>query len=41
MIAKWSHIGISPGRVCANTDIYDRPNQFKNTDLEPAPEAKI
>jgi hypothetical protein len=26
----------SPGRVAANTDIYDRPNQFKNTDLEPA-----
>jgi hypothetical protein len=26
----------SPGRVAANTDVYDRPNQFSNADLEPA-----
>ncbi len=26
----------SPGRVATNKDIYDKPNQFKNTDLEPA-----
>lgn len=25
----------SPGRVCVNKDIYDRPNQFKNSDIEP------
>jgi hypothetical protein len=26
----------SPGRVAANTDIYDTPVRYKNTDLEPA-----
>jgi predicted MPP superfamily phosphohydrolase len=26
----------SPGRVMANEEIYDRPTQLKNTDLEPA-----
>jgi hypothetical protein len=28
----------SPGRVATNTDVYDAPVRYRNTDLEPAPE---
>jgi hypothetical protein len=27
----------SPGRIAQNKDIYDRPTQIKNSDLEPNP----